>query len=110
MSDEKTQTIATAKSILTDWIDGNAWMVVDNPIYLYASKVHDTVVLTNLDNPYSLLGRAGGERENLNSKSRALDVLNNTCVKCYVYDKDDEKSKYLMELTPEELAGLVEEI
>lgn len=110
MSNEKVRTVDTAKKILSDWNAGKAWMVVDNPILYYESKLHDTVVLTNLDHPYGVLSRAGGEREVLRDKKRALYILNNTCVKCYIYDKDDDESKYLMELAPAELANLVEEI
>lgn len=106
---EKQMTLDTAKKLLDKWRSGHAWLVVDNPICLYGEQ-QDTLVLTNVDNPYDVLSRAGGERETLRDKESALRVLTTTCVKCYVYDKDEHESKYVMTLAPSELSALVEQL
>lgn len=102
-------TVSTTRSLLRDMLDGKAKMVVDNPLDS-TGDCEDTVVLTNLHNPFAVLSRPGGVREYLRSKERILEVLGSTSRKCYVYDENDEESEYVMEIKPAELAGLVEEI
>lgn len=102
-------TVSTTRSLLRGMLDGKAKMVVDNPLDS-TGDCEDTVVLTNCRNPFSVLSRPGGIRENLHGKERILEVLGGTSSKCYVYDENDEASEYVMEIEPAELAGLVEEV
>ena len=102
-------TVSTTRSLLRDMLDGKAKMVVDNPLDS-TGDCEDTVVLTNCRNPFSVLSRSGGIREHLHGKERILEVLGGTSRKCYVYDKNDEESEYVMEIEPAELAGLVGEV
>lgn len=102
-------TVSTTRSLLRDMLDGKAKMVVDNPLDS-TGDCEDTVVLTNLHNPFAVLSRPGGVREYLRSKERILEVLGGTSRKCYVFDENDEESEYVMEIEPAELASLIEEV